>query len=122
MDILCIVFGVPVLALGIAFWKGRALNYSHAWRTMPEEDKAAINMDRINKNLGIAVLACAVILLACGLFSGIRVALGPLFTVWAVAVLIDAVYISRSKRYIKSNAQALCRDANAFEGDTTRAR
>lgn len=102
MDIVCIAFALPVLLLGAAFLRGRALACSRAWKAVPESEKAAVNVDRVNRNLGCAVLFCGTILLACGICAEMRSALGPLFTIWALAAIGDAIYISKSKRYVNS--------------------
>ncbi len=109
MDITCLVFAVPVLFFGLEFFQGKALSHSRTWRAMSEEDKATVNLNLVNKNLGCIVCACGVLLLASGLFEGIRGILGPLFAVWALAALADAIYISKSKRFVNSNAVTLAR-------------
>ncbi|MBC2889603.1 DUF3784 domain-containing protein [Gordonibacter massiliensis (ex Traore et al. 2017)] len=105
MDILCILFSIPVFVVGAAFLQGRALSRSRAWRAVPEGEKARVNLNRVNRNLGCAVMLCGAVLLACGAVPGLReTALGPLMALWCVAVCADAVFISKSKRYIDTAA------------------
>ena len=50
-------------------------------------------------------MLCGAILLACGLVPGLReTALGPLMALWSFAACADAVFISKSKRYVDTAA------------------
>ena len=105
MDTLCILFAVPVFVAGAAFLRGSALPRSRAWRAVPESEKARVNLRRVNRNLGCIVMLCGAILLACGLVPGLReTALGPLMVLWSFAACADAVFISKSKRYVDTAA------------------
>ncbi len=113
MDMLCILFAIPVFAVGMAFLQGKALSFSRAWKRVPESEKALVNLPRVNRNLGCIVMLCGIILLACGTIPGLReAALGPLMALWVVVACVDAIFISKSKRYVNittSNITTLVR-------------
>ncbi len=100
-SVLSVIVGVVVLCFGVLFLTGRALPLFRSWRQMPEQEKAGIRVDRLNRNLGAVIIICGLIFLICGVMPDVP---GTTFSiamvVWIALAIADAVFISKSKRYV----------------------
>lgn len=101
MDLTCLVLGAIFLIAGLAFASGKLHTHMAAWKNMPEEEKAQINIVPLCRNIGYIIAISGVIFLLKGFFSDY---IGQYFVwamiVWLIIAGIDVWRIEKSNRYI----------------------
>lgn len=101
MELTCVFFGAVFLIAGIAFACGKVHVRLSAWKAMPPQEKAAVRIVPLCRNIGTFISLSGVIFLARGVWpacSGRGFAAAMI--VWLIAAGLDVRYIGRSGRYL----------------------
>lgn len=102
MNITCIIFGIAFFAIGAAFFAGKAHMHITAWKAMPEDEKEKIKIIPLCRNIGMAIMLCAVIFLTGGVWTLFRESIFVwAMIIWLVLAGADVYYIDKSNRYVK---------------------
>lgn len=100
MNITCLVFGILFLAAGMVFYIGKGHSHMTAWKNLPEEEKAAIRIKPLCRNIGGMITLCGLIFLISGLWSGFKdTAFVWCMIAWLVLSGLDVYYIEKKGRY-----------------------
>ncbi len=100
MNATCLIFGILFLVAGIVFFVGKFHIHMSAWKKMPEDEKATVNIKPLCHNIGLVIMLCGVIFLASGIWSSFKTNFFTWFMIgWMVVCVADLVYIDKGKRY-----------------------
>ena len=100
MNILCVGIGSLFIVSGILFANGKLLTFVRGWETMTKEEKEAIQIEKLYRNIGLMITSSGVIFVFNGISSmfskqGFMIAI----MVWLLVATFDLMYIEKSKRY-----------------------
>ena len=102
MDITCIIFGIMFIISGILFALGKLHTRIKAWQAMSQQERNAIRIEPLCRNIGSMIALCGGIFLIGGLWAAFR---SSGFTiamiVWLVIAGIDVWQIGKSGRYTR---------------------
>jgi len=102
MDITCIIFGFIFLIAGILFAMGKLHTRIKAWQAMCQQEKEAIRIEPLCRNIGSMIALCGGIFLLGGWWESFR---HSGFTIamiaWLVIAGIDVWQIGKSGRYTR---------------------
>ncbi len=103
MDVRCLAFGFVFIILGIAVALGKVHTHIDSWKTMTEEEKNAVRIGPLCRNVGVVISLCGIIFLVSGLWESFRVN-WFIWTMiaWFVVCGIDVWRISKSERYLNT--------------------
>ena len=97
-----IFFGLLFTAVGILFFFGKVHPHLSAWQQLPQEEKDALNMVPLCRNIGEVIALSGIIFLMNGLWRGFRTHwfTGSMIA-WLVVAGLDVWYLSKSPRFNK---------------------
>jgi len=97
----CLLVAIALIAVGIAFFTGKAMKYVKDYQRMDEEEKANIKIRPLCKNISVMFFIAAVIFAISGFSETFR---HDYFTWcmvgWFALGVADTVYIGKSKRFV----------------------
>ena len=100
--VFCYAISVIALAGGVLFFTGKGASYIKGYANMPDEEKKKIKIKPLCKNVSVAFFTIAVIFAAAGYSEAFRLNyLKWAMIGWMVLCCADALYISKSGRYIQ---------------------
>jgi hypothetical protein len=100
---LCYTVACILIVAGILFYTGKAASYIEGYRDMPEEEKRAVNIKPLCKNVSIVFFLAAVIFAIAGYSALFRLEyLKWTMICWIALCCADIVFINKSGLYVKS--------------------
>ncbi len=100
MDFTCISLGIIFCAFGLIFVTGNGHKRLTAWQSRSDEEKAAIKIEPLCRNVGLVIASSGVIFLCRGLWpAAIKGIFIYAMILWLILAGFDVWYIGRSKRY-----------------------
>ncbi len=102
MDLACLVFGILFIVAGVLFAFGRLHTRLRAWKVMSPEDRNAIRILPLCRNIGGMIALCGGIFLLGGIYRAFRErGFTAAMILWLIMAGIDVWQIGRSGRYTR---------------------
>jgi hypothetical protein len=100
--VLCYTVSIILLVIGVVFYSGKAASYIKGYQDMPGEEKKAVNINPLCKNLSAVFFLAAVIFGIAGYSEWFRLVCFKWAMIgWIVLCCADIVFINKSGRYGK---------------------
>lgn len=100
MNYLCMFLGVIFCCSGVLFALGKLHNYLTAWRVMEEQERKAVKIKPLCRNVGFMIIVYGMIFTICGYLHLEQTEIFRWAVVlWSIASLGDVYFISKSSWY-----------------------
>ena len=102
MNAICLVFSFIFATCSILFLIGKGYLFIPHWETLTDEEKRDIPLKELSLNMGVVILACAILLFISGVSLYFRTHFFSLSMVlWLVGCGVDIYIIEKKWRITK---------------------
>lgn len=106
LNMTCLVFGALFLATGLVLFFGKGYTRLSVWKKMSDEERGAIRILPLCRNLGLMIGLCGLLFAAAGLSDAFKARAFTFCIIgWFGLCCADIVFIEKSRRY-KNDPQA----------------
>lgn len=106
MNITCVVFGTVFLIIGFMFFIGKVHEHIDGYKKMSEEEKAAIKIIPLCRNVGVVIGLAGIGFVIAGFVSVFADKIFVWYMIaWFIGAGLDIRYISKSSRFTNNLPQ-----------------